>query len=128
MKQIDFSFFDKIFEYKKRFPEKSYGEIDVMLFLEEHDIKYIDEYPITFRGYNMRVDFYLPDFNTMVEYNGIQHYEPVYKFGGVMAFHSQQKRDARLRTYCEQNNITLIEIPYNHCISNILCENLNIKN
>jgi hypothetical protein len=127
MKQIDFSIFNKRFEYKTKFPEKSFGEIDVMIFLEEHNIKYIDEYSITFQSYNMRVDFYLPDFNTMIEYNGIQHYKPVYKFGGVTAFRNQQRRDVNLRTYCKQNNIKLIEIPYNHYVYNFLCENLNIK-
>ena len=28
------------------------------------------------------VDFYLPDYNLFIEYNGIQHYIPIEYFGG----------------------------------------------
>ena len=59
--------------------------------------------------------FIINDLIYFVEYNGLQHYEPV-RFGGrskekaIEALKKQQIRDARLRTYCSENNIILIEI------------------
>lgn len=60
-----------------------------------------------------KVDFYLPNCNTIVEYHGRQHFEIV--TGWKMTDDSlteQQDRDRRLREYCKQNKIRLIEIPY----------------
>lgn len=59
-------------------------------------------------------DFYLPQFNTIIEYHGEQHYKPV-NFGGGLEkankkFIKQKNRDRQLRIYCKNNNINLIEI------------------
>lgn len=56
------------------------------------------------------IDFYLPEYNTFVEYNGIQHYNPKMAFGGSFKFERQQARDEYVRQYCKDNNIKLIEI------------------
>jgi hypothetical protein len=61
------------------------------------------------------VDFYLAECNTIIEYNGGQHYFPVSFNGcGVKVakenFDKQQKRDAYLQTICNNNNIKLIWI------------------
>jgi hypothetical protein len=55
-------------------------------------------------------DFYLPYFNTCIEFNGRQHYEPVKYWGGMENFKKQQKRDYIKKEYCENKNITLIII------------------
>jgi very-short-patch-repair endonuclease len=61
------------------------------------------------------VDFYFPDKNIIIEYNGHQHYQPV-RFGGIslesaeINFIRQQYRDKYLQNFCDQNNITLIWI------------------
>jgi hypothetical protein len=81
----------------------------------------------------VHVDFYLPDKNMIIEYNGQQHYRPV-KFGGyddklsIVRFKKQTIRDANLRKYTYENNIKLLEIPYslsddeiNKIIENNLC-------
>lgn len=63
----------------------------------------------------MRVDFYLPDIKTIIEYNGEQHYKPV-RFGGIsqeraeINFIKQQERDQHLELLCSNNNINLIWI------------------
>jgi hypothetical protein len=52
-----------------------------------------------------------------VEYNGQQHYKPT-RFGGITQsvadanFDRQQKRDSWLRTFCKDNGIYLLEVPY----------------
>ena len=60
------------------------------------------------------IDFYV-EVGTkkyIIEYNGEQHYYPIYFFGGEKAFIKQQKRDQELRDYCKNNDIMLLEIPY----------------
>lgn len=57
-------------------------------------------------------DFYIPKFDTCIEFNGIQHYEVIDYFGGKKQFIIQQEHDKRKRDYCNTNNIKLLEIPY----------------
>lgn len=47
-----------------------------------------------------------------IEYDGIQHFEPVEFFGGEESFKSLQERDIIKTNYCKENNIDLIRIPY----------------
>lgn len=57
-------------------------------------------------------DFYLPDYNVCIEYNGKQHYEPIEYFGGQERFETQILRDNIKEEYCKKNNILLFKIPY----------------
>ena len=57
-------------------------------------------------------DFYLPDYNICIEYQGIQHYKPIGYFGGQKTFESQVLRDNIKKDYCKDNGILLFEIPY----------------
>lgn len=58
-------------------------------------------------------DFYLPDYNLCIEYQGKQHYEPVNYFGGLEKFTYQQYHDELKKEYCEEKGISLLCIPYN---------------
>lgn len=68
------------------------------------------QYKIKIKNKRYIVDFKIN--NVFIEYNGIQHYEPIKHFGGDNKFKKQQERDQILREYCKENNIRLIEIPY----------------
>lgn len=57
-------------------------------------------------------DFYLPEYNSCIEYNGIQHYKPIEHFGGEKSYKQQILNDEIKKEYCINNNITLIIIPY----------------
>ena len=57
-------------------------------------------------------DFYLPQYNTMIEYDGRQHFEPISKFGGIEGFNKLRRNDEIKNEYCNRNNIKLIRIPY----------------
>lgn len=57
-------------------------------------------------------DFYLPEYNTCIEFDGKQHYEPVEYFGGEKTFKDIQKRDSIKTEFCVTNNINLIRIKY----------------
>lgn len=64
---------------------------------------------------NYRFDFFIIDCNSIIEYNGIQHYEPTC-FGGIalkkaeLNFQKQRQRDLKLKEICKNNNINLIWI------------------
>lgn len=108
---------------------KSRGETSVKVWLSNHSIKYIEQFKVPIdksinsSGYAY-VDFYLPDFNTFIEYNGIQHYVAKDYFGGELRLKQQQNRDQYLRNYCVSNNVNLIEIKYDQDIVKILNEKL----
>jgi len=66
---------------------------------------------------NLSYDFYLPDYNLLIEYQGIQHEKPVDFLGkgkkyAQEQFVKQQEHDRRKREYAQQNNIDLLEIWY----------------
>lgn len=52
------------------------------------------------------------DLISIIEYDGIQHYEPVDYFGGKNKFNQQRRRDQIKNQYCKDNNIPLLRIPY----------------
>jgi hypothetical protein len=47
-----------------------------------------------------------------IEFDGIQHYEPVERFGGEEGFIITQENDRAKNEYCKNNGIRLIRIPY----------------
>ena len=64
------------------------------------------------KGNLLLFDFYLPEYNVLIECQGQQHSEVVEHFGGISEFQIRQKRDNLKREYCKDHNIKLIEIPY----------------
>jgi very-short-patch-repair endonuclease len=54
-------------------------------------------------------DFYLPDHNICIEFDGMHHYEPLY---GINKLNIIKKLDSIKTKYCLDNNIKLIRIPY----------------
>lgn len=95
---------------------QSKGEKLISKILNERQINYISQYVVNSRDCKVRsfvkIDFYLPDYNIFIEFNGEQHYVPKEYFGGELIFNQQIQRDAWVRYFCSQNNIKLIEIPY----------------
>ena len=59
-----------------------------------------------------RFDFYIPSINTIIEYNGIQHYEPKDFFGGEKSFKSLVRNDNIKKQYCLDNGINYEIIRY----------------
>lgn len=57
-------------------------------------------------------DFYLPEYNACIEFQGRQHYEAVDHFGGEEELQIRQKRDQIKADYCRKNQIELLYIPY----------------
>ncbi|MCJ7965661.1 hypothetical protein MT487_01065 [Lachnospiraceae bacterium NSJ-171] len=79
-------------------------------------------------------DFYLNKYNTAIEYDGEQHYYPIFKTKypldeNISRLEYVQKHDEIKNQYCKDNNIFLIRIPYwdNDDIEYILFDNF-VKN
>lgn len=85
----------------------SKGEQQIIKYLENNNIQYVHEYQIDVEGHKLRLDFYIPSLNLGIEYNGIQHYEPVKHFGGEERFKKQQYYDELKNKY-----YNIITIPY----------------
>lgn len=56
--------------------------------------------------------FYEAELKYLVEFDGMQHYEPVDFFGGEEGFKERKRNDKIKNKYCKKNNIPLIRIPY----------------
>lgn len=98
---------------------ESVGERNVRRYLQSKGIKFEQEYRIEDKKYFdtfARVDFYLPDLNTMIEFQGEQHYKIANKAitHGSRKWQSQKKRDNHLRRYAVDHNVRLIEVPYTY--------------
>lgn len=95
----------------KCFGKQSKGELRIEQFLIAQKIEYITEYRIKeFKNYPY--DFYLPQLNTLIEYQGQQHYFPVDHFGGNQSFQRQIQHDNLKKQYAEEHHYNLIIIPY----------------
>lgn len=100
----------------------SLGEKTIQSFLQEHNIEYIKEFPVLINGKKRRYDFFLPTFNTIIEFNGIQHYEYVPYFHSKRTLKEEQARDIEKIVYCAENGINLIVIKYDDNINEkIMC-------
>jgi very-short-patch-repair endonuclease len=60
----------------------------------------------------LQFDFYIPSKNLAIEYDGIQHFKPVKKFGGDEQHNKQLMFDKIKDEYCKKMGIKLIRIPY----------------
>jgi very-short-patch-repair endonuclease len=93
----------------------SHGERLLSQILNSFNISYIQQKQ--FDGCknirNLKFDFYIPEHNLCIEYDGIQHFEVSNFFGGEEAFKARQYKDSIKNRYCEENKIDLLRIPYN---------------
>lgn len=108
---------------------QSKGEKLITNWLNDRNITYISQYKIDIdfqinKSGTAFIDFYLPDYNCFIEYNGEQHYIAKERFGGDLEFQRQCKRDTYVRNYCNKHKIKLIEIKYDENVNNKLNDEL----
>jgi len=98
---------------------ESKGEKQIKDYLKVNNIKYKPQKTFENCKYKskLRFDFYLIDYNTCVEYNGIQHYEPNNYFGGIKEFNINKDRFNIKEKFCKENNINLLIIKYDENIT-----------
>lgn len=96
----------------------SKGERKIAELLDNQNIHYIKEkrfnnciFPDN--NYLARFDFYLPDYNTLLEYDGIQHFS-IGKgyFDNPDKFKLTQEHDNFKNNWAKENGYTIIRIPY----------------
>lgn len=109
--------------------KRSIGEEVISDYLIENNIIHIDEYKFKDCIYKnpLQFDFYLPEYNLCIEYDGKQHFESVEFFGGDKKFEELKKRDKIKNEYCKENNIHLLRIPYYEFININNIINIKIK-
>jgi uncharacterized protein YycO len=93
---------------------ESKGEKEIRFFLEKKKLKYIRQYKFDDCKHinKLSFDFYLPDNNLCIEYQGQQHYKAIRIFGGEPMLKLNKKRDKIKVDYCLNNNINLLLIKY----------------
>ena len=89
----------------------SIGEKNIISILQENNIEYECQYKFLDLG-NYRYDFYLPNLNRLIEFDGKQHFEPNEYFGGEEEFLLRQKNDNIKNQYALSHQIPLVRIPY----------------
>lgn len=90
---------------------ESKGEKEIIKFLTDYNIKYKSQYKFKYCRFKRQLpfDFYLPEYNICIEYDGEFHYKMLMGFD---EFVNGKIRDSVKNYYCNKNNIKLIRIPY----------------
>ena len=107
---------DHIYSTGKGCPKckETTGERKIRLYLESQEIKY--KYQKRFKDCSYKstlpFDFYLPNLKTLIEFDGIQHFEPISIWGGEKALKSLKIRDGIKNDFAYENNYKLIRINY----------------
>lgn len=94
----------------------SSGERKVSRALENLKVPYVRQkkFPDLVHKKQLRFDFWLPSFKTLIEFDGIQHFEVSSFFGGQKALQQTRLRDRIKNTWAKKMRIPLIRIPYTH--------------
>lgn len=93
---------------------RSKGEQKIANILLKNQIKFITEYRLK-DIYQYRFDFYIPDWNCLIEYDGETHFDL-----SLHGWHTEEQlaktleRDELKNKYCLEHNIPLIRIPFTH--------------
>lgn len=109
----------------------SYGEKIISIFLFDNKITFESQKRFNvlkgIGGKSLSYDFYLPQYNLLIEFQGEQHIHAREYFGGEEKLKIQQEHDRRKREYAKQNNINLLEIWYYDIdnIESILLQKIN---
>jgi hypothetical protein len=108
---------------------ESRGEINVREFLNNNEINFIPQkrFPDCKFIHQLPFDFYLPDYNMCIEYNGEQHYKEVNYWGGIEGLKNQKIKDKIKMDYCLKEKIELLIIKYDESVCDKLNNHFNTK-
>jgi len=100
----------------------SAGERKVYNYLQQKNIEFIwqKKFKDCKDKNTLPFDFYLPEHNLIVEFDGEQHYKVTGRFGKE-GFEKTQKHDQIKNKYCTDNNINIIRLTYDD-LNNSLIE------
>ena len=94
-------------------PKISKGERKIMNILEALNIKFEHEkhFDWALNGY-IRYDFFVPQYNLIIEYHGEQHYKDIPFFHRKFSLAEQQERDLQKQQNAEKMGFNYLVIPY----------------
>jgi hypothetical protein len=92
----------------------SWGELIISNILDKNNIKYYFNKSLKdcISTSKLRFDFYLPQYNCCIEFDGKQHFESCEFFGGDEEFEKLQIRDRIKNEWCKVNEIKLLRLNY----------------
>ena len=103
---------------------KSKCEVEIFNILKSNGIDFSTEK--TFEDcrykYKLRFDFFIEESRTLIEYNGIQHYEAIEYFGGLDSYKEVIIRDSIKAKWCLDNGYNLVVIKYTDDILSKICK------
>lgn len=106
---------------------RSHGEAEVAKWLDEHSIEYIPQYRfddlVGAGGRQLSYDFYIPQYNSLIEYQGEYHDHTV-SFQSDDDFETQRLHDLRKKEYAETHDYSLILIWYYDNVREVLSNQL----
>lgn len=116
---------------QRKHTEKSPSEKRIAAFLAENRIRFISEHWF-YSCYNRKTnqilyfDFFLPDYNAIIEFDGIHHYKPVY---GKEQFKRTRENDQIKTDYCRSRKFHLLRISCfdSKDIETIICKWFDIE-
>lgn len=102
----------------------SKGEQKIIDFLEKYKIPYVREKVFDWSD-KKRYDFYLPEYNILIEYQGIQHFKTVNNYW--IPLEEQQKIDLFKKNVAQEHGYNFFTINYNEYnqISSLLVQRLS---
>ena len=108
------------------------NEVDLFLLIYQSYPDTIYQYHAPWLG-SQSLDVYIPSLKLGFEYQGIQHFEPVDRFGGAEGFKSIQERDQRKKKLCEENGVQVIYWNYDEPVNDLVLQkkleqNRNVEN
>lgn len=65
----------------------------------------------------LELDIYLPNRSLAFEYMGIQHYQPIVRFGGEGAFEALVERDRLKEELCARRGVRLVHVRYDEVLT-----------
>lgn len=109
----------------------SIGEKIISKFLTDINLEFIpqkkfDDCRNPKSNHKLEFDFYIPKLNILIEYDGMQHFEPIKYWGGNKRLEDIKYRDGIKNKYCLDNNVPLYRISYKENIEEKLKNILNL--
>lgn len=96
---------------------RSHGEEAISAILKNNNIQFETQKSfsdlLSERGKQLKYDFYLPEYNCIIEFDGEQHFKfQANGWNTLEHFQDTRKHDKLKNQYCFKNNLYLIRIPY----------------
>lgn len=113
-KELDLK--NKIYQEVRKSDKGTVGENIVSTYLRYFNIQYKLQYDVIINNHKHLFDFAIfknKRVIAFIEYDGIQHFEAIDKYGGEEGLKLRQERDKEKDKYCIAENIKLLRIPHN---------------